>query len=288
MRVHILGVRGSTPATGPEFVRYGGHTSCIALAHDGEAPSLLVDAGTGIRRASALLDGKPFVGTVLLGHMHWDHTQGLPFFRAGDSPGAQVTLYAPAQPEGKIEAVLGRAMSPPHFPITPAGLRGRWAFAGLEPGEFEIEGFSVAALEIPHKGGRTFGYRISDGRAALAYLSDHCPTSLGPGPDGLGERHKAALWLTRDCDAVFHDGQYTDEELPVRAYFGHSSWGYALALAEAAGAKRLFICHHDPDRTDDELDQIAARYAGAQVNFELAAEGRILRLGPGRSGNSLR
>ena len=87
---------------------------------------------------------------------------------------------------------------------------------------------------------------------------------------------------------MFHDGQYTDEELPVRAYFGHSSWGYALALAEAAGAKRLFICHHDPDRTDDELDQIAARYAGAQVNFELATEGRILRLGPGRSGNSLR
>lgn len=109
VRVHILGVRGSTPAPGPAFVRYGGHTSCLALAHDGEAPSLLIDAGTGIRRVSALLEGKPFVGTVLLGHLHWDHTQGLPFFRAGDSPGAEVALFAPAQPDGEVGTVLSRA-----------------------------------------------------------------------------------------------------------------------------------------------------------------------------------
>ena len=279
MRVHILGVRGSTPAPGAEFVRYGGHTSCLALAHDGQAPSLLVDAGTGIRRVSALLGGRPFVGTVLLGHMHWDHTQGLPFFRAGDSPGAEVALFAPAQPDGEVGTVLSRAMSPPHFPITPAELRGHWTFSGLEPGEVEMGGFRVAAREIPHKGGRTFGYRISDGRATLAYLSDHCPTSLGPGPDGLGARHEAALSLTSDCDAVFHDGQYTDEELPAKAYFGHSSWGYALGLAEAAGAKSLVVYHHDPDRTDDQIDQVAAHYAGAKVSFEPAAEGGILHLG---------
>jgi hypothetical protein len=31
---------------------------------------------------------------------------------------------------------------------------------GLEPGWFEAAGFRVLAAEIPHKGGRTFGYRI--------------------------------------------------------------------------------------------------------------------------------
>ncbi|MGD0285923.1 MAG: hypothetical protein ABSC31_06035 [Acidimicrobiales bacterium] len=87
MRIWIFGVRGSTPTPGPEFVRYGGHTSCLAVALDGERPSLIVDAGTGIRLASDLFkgspdlfNGRPYEGAILLGHMHWDHTQGLPFF----------------------------------------------------------------------------------------------------------------------------------------------------------------------------------------------------------------
>jgi len=282
MRVHVLGTRGSTPSPGREFVRYGGHTSCLALAHDGGPPSLLVDAGTGIRRASALWDGQPFRGSVLLGHLHWDHTQGLPFFSAGDSPGAKVVLYAPAQtgPAGEpdIESVLARAMSPPHFPVTPAQLRGSWRFAGLGPGVHEVEGFRVEAREIPHKGGRTFGYRISDDRATLAYLSDHCPTSLGPGPQDLGEYHDAALQLAGGCNLLFHDAQYTDEELPARAYFGHSSSGYAVGLAEASGAQRLMLFHHDPRRTDEEVDEIVGRHTGALVAVDGAAGGDVIEL----------
>ena len=34
MRVHLLGVRGSIPAPGSPFVRYGGNTSCVAIAHE--------------------------------------------------------------------------------------------------------------------------------------------------------------------------------------------------------------------------------------------------------------
>src|ERR1039458_7583245 len=82
VRVTFLGVRGSTPAPGEEFLRYGGHTSCVAIAHDGEAPSLLLDAGTGIRRTSSLMDGEPFRGSALLTHLHWDHVHGLPFCRS--------------------------------------------------------------------------------------------------------------------------------------------------------------------------------------------------------------
>lgn len=276
MRVTVCGARGSTPAPGPEFVRVGGHTSCLALAHDGRPPSLVLDAGTGIRQATALLDGRPFEGAIVLGHLHWDHTQGLPFFAGGDRPDARVTVYVPAQ--GDSEAVFERFMSPPHFPITPNELRGSWSFVGLEPGHIDIEGFSVLALEIPHKGGRTFGYRVSDGRSTIAYLSDHCPTVLGPGPDGLGERHDAALELVRDCDVVFHDAQYTDEELPQKAYFGHSSCGYAVALAAAGGARRLLLFHHDPPRTDDEVEALVARYAGSSVDVGAACQGMVVDL----------
>jgi Cyclic nucleotide-binding domain/Major Facilitator Superfamily len=74
------------------------------------------------------------------------------------------------------------ADSPPHFPIRPKQLGDGWTFTAIEPGHHELEGFSVHALEIPHKGGRTFGCRVSDGSATLAYLPDHSPISLGPRP----------------------------------------------------------------------------------------------------------
>ena len=277
MRVTLCGTRGSTAAPGAAHVRYGGHTSCVALAHDGQAPSLLLDAGTGIRTLTPLLDGRCFEGSILFGHLHWDHTQGLPFFAAADRPDSRVDVYLPAQ--GDPEAVLRRVMSPPHFPITPADLRGSWRFLGLEPvNEVEIEGFTVLAREIPHKGGRTFGYRISDGAATVAYLSDHCPTALGPGPDGLGEYHDAALALASQCDLLIHDAQYTDDELAARAHFGHASCGYAVGLASRAGARRLVLFHHDPPRTDDAIDAIVASYAGAPFPVEGAVQGAVFEL----------
>lgn len=185
MRVQFCGVRGSTPSPGAAFTSVGGHTSCVALAHDGARPSWVLDAGTGLRRLTGLMDGSPFRGTILLGHLHWDHTQGLPFFAAGDRPDDRVHLILPAQRGGRSAEILERWMSPPFFPIPPNGLRGDWTFAMLDKGRHHVERFSVLARETPHKGGRTFGFRISDGESAIAYLSDHCPTALGPGPDGL-------------------------------------------------------------------------------------------------------
>jgi len=277
VRVHVCGVRGSTPAPGPDFVRYGGHTSCVALSHDGEAPALVLDAGTGLRRVTALLDGEAFRGAILLGHLHWDHTQGLPFFAAGDRPDARVRLCLPAQ--GDPVEVLGRFMSPPHFPIPPTSLRGAWTFEGLDPGVVEIEGFTVLALEIPHKGGRTFGYRVSDATGVVAYLSDHSPVSLGPGPDGLGPYHEAALALAEGADLVFHDAQHTAEELPARAAFGHSAAEYAVGLAESAGAGAAVLFHHDPNRTDDAMDALVGALPPAKVEVVAAREGTVFDVG---------
>src|SRR5712691_6557833 len=197
MRPFILGARGSTPSTGPAFVRYGGNTACVALAHDRAVPSLVLDAGTGLQRLSPLLDGRPFRGSILLGHLHWDHTHGLPFFSAGDRPDAEVTLVMPAQ--GDPANVLARVMSPPHFPIKPAELHGKWRFLGIQEGPRAVEGFDVIAREIPHKGGLTYGYRVSGAGATIAYLSDHSPIAFGPGPAGFGAYHPAAIALARSA-----------------------------------------------------------------------------------------
>jgi len=282
VRIVLCGVRGSTPAPGPEFVRYGGHTSCVAIAHDGEPPTLLLDAGTGLRNVAPLLDGRAFVGSILLGHLHWDHTHGLPFFPAGDRPDARVSVHVPAQ--GDALEVLGRAMGPPHFPITPDQLVGAWSFESLEPGRHDIEGFSVVAAEIPHTAGRTYGYRVSDATGTVTYLSDHWPTALGPGPDGLGERHEAAITLARDADLLVHDAQYLDEELPSKAHYGHAAVSYAVDLGRAAGVQRVVLFHHDPVRDDDQLDALAHVHAGRrapQVVVARQGDATDLPLAPG-------
>ncbi len=293
MRIYLCGVRGSTPAPGAEFVRYGGHTSCVAIAPDDGAPEpgaprLILDAGTGLRRVTGLLGGAPFAGTIILTHLHWDHVHGLPFFAAGDRDDARVTLLLPEQEaqdkkarnkEGSAgaEEVLARGMSPPHFPITPAGLRGDWSFGSLAPGVFKAEGFTVEAREVPHKGGRTFGYRVSDGHSAMAYIPDHCPTVLGPGPDGWGEYHPAALALAAGVDLLIHDAFLLPDEVAAQASFGHPAADYAVSLAHRAGAPRVLLTHHKPDRTDDALDALAARFR-ADPRASVAAEGQVIDL----------
>ncbi|MFP5317063.1 MAG: MBL fold metallo-hydrolase [Acidimicrobiia bacterium] len=278
MRVLFCGVRGSTPAPGPEFVRYGGHTSCVAVARDGEDPTLVLDAGTGLMRLSQELAGRPFRGTILLGHLHWDHTHGIPFFPAGDRAGGSATVLLPAQGNGAgAESVLERAISPPHFPIRPGQLRGDWRFGEIEEGEHRLEGFDVLAREIPHKGGRTFGYRVSDGRASIAYLSDHWPVGVSPGPEGWGDYHEAAMALAEGVDLLIHDAQYTADDFGAKKDFGHSTVDYAVGLAEAAGARTLALFHHDPWRTDDQIDEIMSAVAtGVQVLA--AAEGSSIDL----------
>ena len=277
MRLFFGGVRGSTPAPGPEFVRYGGHTSCVALAHDGERPTLLLDAGTGLRQVTARLEGMPFDGTLLLGHLHWDHMQGLPFFTAGDDEDARVDLLMPAQ--GDPVEVLERMVSPPFFPISPLELRGRWSFAALEPGTYEFEGFSVAALEIPHKGGRTFGYRISDGTATVTYMSDHSPIAFGEGVSGLGEYHEAACCLVNGTDLLIHDSQHTAAEFPELSFLGHSAAEYAVGLAQRCGAGKVLLFHHSPSRTDDQLDAILESCRAAYgLPVDAACDGGLIDL----------
>lgn len=289
----MCGVRGSTPSVGSEFVRYGGHTSCVALAHDdagaGEGapgparPTLILDAGTGLQVASHLLGGEPYEGAIALSHLHWDHTLGLPFFPAGDDENARVRVMVPAQDSGEDAArLLAGVMRPPYFPIEPTELRGDWTFATIAPGALEIEGFAVLTREIPHKGGRTLGYRIGDGHSTLAYLPDHCPTALGAGEDGWGEYHPAALELARDADVLVHDAAMFPQELAAEASFGHAVADYAVQLGRRAGVREVVLFHHRHDRTDDALDALARRLGSSgsedSPRVSVAVEGSVIEL----------
>jgi len=276
MRLTFCGVRGSRPSPGAAFVRYGGHTSCLAVQADDAPVRLLLDGGCGLIAATDLLDG-PFDGTVLLGHLHWDHTHGLPFFGGGTCQGARVRVLLPEQGVPARE-LLERCFSPPHFPVTPSELGPGWSVAGIDEGRHTIEGFDVLAREIPHPGGRALGYRIERGLASVAYLTDHSPTSAGAGPDGLGARHEAALALAAGADVLVHDAQHVAAEFPEQEYLGHACVEYAVALGREAGVGRVVLTHHAPTRTDDELDAIAGSVSGCGLPVVVAAQGLVIEL----------
>lgn len=270
MRLVLLGVRGSTPAPGPEYVHYGGHTSCVAVAADSAGPRLLLDAGTGIRRLPDLLDGQPFVGGVLVSHLHWDHVQGLPFCPALDHDGAQVRVLLPAQSGTSGRDLLAQSMSPPAFPISPEGLRGRWEFDAREPGPQQLEGFQVTAFEVAHKGGRTYGYRVDDASGSVAYVPDHAPAQ-GVSP--------AALQALRGVDLLVHDAQFLDSERAVADAYGHATVDDALELAQRCGVGSLMLFHHAPTRTDAQLAEIVAGLTAQDgMHVTLARQGDEVRV----------
>jgi phosphoribosyl 1,2-cyclic phosphodiesterase len=268
----FCGVRGSTPVSGPEFTRVGGNTSCVAaLARGATLPSLVLDAGTGLQRLAREFGATPFAGTILLTHLHWDHVQGVPFFTPADRDEARTTLAMPAQGD-EPAAVLARAMSPPHFPIEPSGLRGHWTFLALDEGRHSIEGFEVTAREIPHKGGRTFGFRVDDGDVSVAYLPDHAP-------DAASTRERdAAVALARDVDVLVHGGQFVESERELASAYGHATVEEAVELATVAGARRLVLTHHSPNRDDAAVDAIVACARSRAENIEVIAAHDGLRL----------
>ncbi|WP_151082929.1 MBL fold metallo-hydrolase [Nocardioides cynanchi] len=250
MRIQLLGVRGSTPAPGPDFVRYGGHTSCVAITPEGgDRPTLVLDAGTGLRSLTGLLGGQAFEGSIVLSHLHWDHMMGLPFFGAGDREASRVDLYVPEQDGRSGRDLLALAFAPPSFPIPPEGLHGTWAFHALAGGSHQVQGFSVTAVDIEHKGGRTFGLRVEDERGSLAYLPDHAPEA------GMSDELAAML---SGVDVLVHDAQFLEGERPVAVDYGHATVEDSVKLGRDCDAGTVVLFHHSPARTDVELDKIAA------------------------------
>jgi phosphoribosyl 1,2-cyclic phosphodiesterase len=276
LNVSFFGVRGSTPSSCDENRRYGGNTSCVALEAPGHDP-IVLDLGTGLRFWGETLDpAAPFRGSALLTHIHWDHVQGLPFFTPVLQPGACFEIYGPPQPDaGSLEGAFNELMRPPFFPVTTADLLGDIRFHDVSEADLELDGAKVKVRPVPHVG-NTNGYRIEMGGAAVAYISDH----QMPIDDDRAIAD-AVLELCDGVDLLIHDAQYTVDEFPAKATWGHCTVDYAVHVAEEAGVARLALFHHDPTHDDHMVDGIlehARRLAEATGITEVLAaqEGLVI------------
>jgi len=272
MQITFHGVRGSTPCHGDDTARYGGNTSCVSLRIPGDQP-LFFDIGTGARYlARELGHGGPFRGTCLLSHLHWDHTQGLPFFTPLLVDGAELHVHAPAQDDGRLVAdVFRESIRPPLFPVSLDQLPGAVHFHDTADETFAVGSATVTARMVPHVG-PTLGYRVEWQGMSVVYLSDHQQPY-----DGSCAVSDGARELVSGADVLIHDSQYTAHEFERKNTWGHCTIDYAVWLAQECGVRTLVLFHHDPSRTDDALDELhraaAAMGAAGGLRVLAASEG---------------
>ncbi len=278
MRVTFWGVRGSITTPEPEYARYGGNTPCVAvLLADGS--DIILDAGMGFRwmTMDLLSQGpKSTPVSLLLTHCHWDHIQGIPFSPLMYVPGYRVCIYGRGSPGHSLQENLLRQMEPAYCPVPNFVIRedvgAHVEISELGDGAVRIGPARVMARTLPRgRRDQCTGYRIEEGGRVLAYLTD---VEYPEGPAACPE----ALELARDADLLIHDAQYLPAEAEARTGWGHSSAQDAIALAGLSGARRVALYHHDPARTDHDLDVLVAGLESAQVQVFAAREGLQIEL----------
>lgn len=268
--VRFWGVRGSIACPGPATVRYGGNTACVELRCDDRL--IIFDAGSGLRPLGLALAADRVDADLFLSHCHLDHVWGLPFFEPCYDPSTRLRLWAGnLLPDHTLRETIAQLMDAPLFPFGPDLFRADVEFRDFRCGETLTPhpGITLRTAPLNHPN-RATGYRLEHAGQAIAYLTDteHVPGKL----DGN------VLALARDADLMIYDCTYADEEYPARAGLGHSTWQQGVRLAEAAGAKRLAIFHHDQWRDDDALDRIAEQAEAMRPGTIMAAEGLTLAL----------
>lgn len=277
MKVRLWGTRGSVASPGPDTARYGGNTSCVEV-RGADGTLLVLDAGTGIRPLGRSLGTSVHRIHILLSHLHMDHIQGLGFFAPLYDPTVETHLWGPGSTRQDLRARLMRYLSPPLFPVHLRDLP-RLVLHDLPPGEFAIGDLRVRADRICHPG-FTVGYRISEGAATLAYLSDHEP-ALGVPQFPLGADWTSGAELARAANLLIHDAQYSVAEYPEHAGWGHCAIEHAIAFAQLVGARHLVTFHHDPAHDDDTIDRLTAAATATlppSLQVTAGAEGAVFEL----------
>lgn len=262
-------------------MRYGGNTACIGIAADDGGLTIL-DAGSGLRPLGHELmsrRGRRLEADILLSHTHWDHIQGLPFFKPLSGSGNRFCVYGAAQEGVPLEEILRRQMDPMVFPVPLEALAAKLEVHDIVEGDVQLRDFQVSAFRLRHPG-TTFGYRLgpASGGRDIAYLTDNELGTGGTYPVSEDWRTRLVQFLA-GTDTLIHDAMYSDQFIQSRAGWGHSTPRQAVELAADAECARLILFHHEPEHDDATIDRLLAdarehaRRLAPKLIVEAALEG---------------
>lgn len=251
MIITFYGVRGSVPSPGPDTAKYGGNTSCVHI-ETASGQDLVLDAGTGIRALGKRLIEKESTINILLSHGHWDHIQGYPFFKPIYQQDRQIRVYTGATGNHGQICSLFDQIDGASFPVKVSDLpsRSECVTENIET-DLSRQGIHVRRLPINHPGGG-YAYRIEEEGTSCAYITDN---ELEP-PEQLHTTYDQWVEFCHGVDVLIHDAQYLQTDIPHKHGWGHSLVSQVRQLAVDAEVGCLAMFHHDPDRTDTEIDFI--------------------------------
>ena len=251
MIIRCYGSRGSTPVSGEEYNRYGGDTTCLEIRSKNDH-IIVVDAGTGIRRLGERLCGeKRYDFTLIFTHSHLDHIIGFPFFKPIYHEKTAINLMGCPTTQGNMKTLLAKAMDAPIFPVPFNHLKAKIDYAVECKINFQIDSIEIFTINLSHPNGG-MGYSFVEEGKKFVFLTDN----------ELSYRHRNGRTFedyaefSKDADLLVHDAQFTEEEYKATRTWGHSTYLEALNLAITAQVKRFALFHHDPGRTDFQLEAL--------------------------------
>ena len=275
MRVKFWGVRGSTPTPQAENMRYGGNTSCVEVRVGEQL--YIFDCGTGFRVLAQQLRDEygekklPLSAHVFISHFHWDHIQGIPFFRPLYDRADSQFLFHCSSRTRSLKQVMDEQMASPYFPVNLSQMQAQQKFYDIDIGRLNLEdGVQIQTSWLNHPQG-CMGFRMETKDGVLVYATDNEP--------GDAAFDKSVRKLAEGADVLIYDAQYLPEEYAAEKHgWGHSHWREAVNVVMESGAKELVLFHHDPDHTDVVIDKIVHDARNYYPKVRAAAEGMEIRI----------